>query len=58
MLLLQYIRGFLDHLAWLLSRRDTFADFNITWVEERWSDLLSVHRRYDNNRSNIRAIID
>lgn len=57
MLLIQYTRSLLNHLAWVLSRRDSFADLNVDWVEERWSDLLSFHRRCDDHRGNIQAII-
>lgn len=57
MLLIQYTRSLLNHLGWVLSRRDSFANLNIDWVEERWSDLLSFHRRCDDHRGNIQAII-
>lgn len=57
MLLIQYTRSLLNHLGWVLSRRDTFADLNVDWVEERWSDLLSFHRRCDDHRGNIQDII-
>ena len=57
MLLIQYTRSLLNHLAWVLSRRNSFADLNVGWVEERWSDVLSFHRRCDDYRGNIQAII-
>jgi Mg2+ and Co2+ transporter CorA len=54
--LIQYIHTLLSHLAWLLSRRQTFHDFQISWVEECWSDLIALQRRIDDYRRNVGAI--
>jgi Mg2+ and Co2+ transporter CorA len=48
----------LSHLEWQLTRRDTFADLTIQWVEERWSDLWSLHTRLNNCRRNVDVVLD
>lgn len=52
----QYVYTLLSHLAWLLSRRQTFHDFQMSWVEECWSDLVALQRRIDDHRRNLRVI--
>ena len=52
----QYAYLLLSRLAWLLSRRQTFHDIQINWVEECWSDLVALQRRISDYRRNIEAV--
>ena len=45
LLLANFMQGVLSHTSRLLTRRATFADLGVRWVEERWSDLISAQRR-------------
>ncbi|KIX06778.1 uncharacterized protein Z518_04754 [Rhinocladiella mackenziei CBS 650.93] len=58
MMLGEYYRGVLSHLEWLLSRRETFANLTLDWVEERCSDLHSFNRRCDEYESDIAAVLE
>jgi len=57
MVLAEYNRGSLSSLEWLLSRRHTFSNLTIKWVEERWSDLQSFSRRCEDYRRDLRSIL-
>jgi hypothetical protein len=57
-LLAQYVFNQLSHLEWQLTRRDKFADLTIQWVEERWSDLWTLHTRLINHRRNVDVVLD
>src|SRR5277367_140523 len=41
MLLAEYNHALLEHLEWLLSRREDFGNLGVKWVGEPWSDLQS-----------------
>ena len=58
MILSEYYRGVLSHLEWLLSRRETFANLNLDWVEERCSDLHSFNRRCEEYQNDISSVIE
>jgi hypothetical protein len=57
MLLAEYNRALLEHLEWLLSRREDFGNLGVKWVEERWSDLQSANRRCESYHRHLRSII-
>jgi hypothetical protein len=54
---LEYLNSFMSHLAWVLSRRDSFQAFSISWIEQCWSDLLAQQRRTDDHRQNVAAAL-
>jgi hypothetical protein len=58
LLLAQYTFNQLSHLEWQLTRRETFADLHVQWVEERWSDLWTLHTRLNNHRRNVDVVLD
>jgi hypothetical protein len=57
MLLAEYNHALLEHLEWLLSRREDFGNLGVKWVEERWSDLQSSNRRCESYHRRLRSII-
>ena len=52
-----YFHTLLSGLAWGLSRQKTFQNFQISWVEECWSDLIALQRRIDDHLRNLGAIL-
>ena len=55
--LTHYFHTLLSGLAWGLSRQKTFQNFQISWVEECWSDLIALQRRIDDHLRNLGAIL-
>ena len=53
MLLIDYHNFLLHHIAWRLSRQNSFELFDSRWVEQSWSDLNSFRQRIDTHRHNV-----
>ena len=59
LLLIEYIRGMLSNLEWSLSRQhQDISEIQITWAEQRWSDLQSWSRRCSEYCDNLESILD
>ena len=59
MLLIEYVRGLLSGLEWVLSRREgEIRDIDIDWTEQKWSDVQSWSRRLCEYCDNVEGIVE